>query len=231
MAIYRDNGGFGDLGGGPYGDYDGLLDSVKKAAKKAKKAVKEAVKGPVGIVRAVVTPLTIGSVAIAKGVTYLGAKTGIDALEKADKIVTSELKKEAAIYGVHVAVGAVIGGGILAAGAAGVGAAGTAAVASTGTAGAATTGGSLLSAAGAAAAAKAKEIAAAKAKEALNTLTAGSTASPQALTTMPDPAALPPAPPSSPALPLGGAAAGFLAGGPVGMLLGAGVGFLLSKKR
>lgn len=255
MAIYSDNG-FGD-----YGDFGfSVKKSLKKAKKFAKQPIKQNKLGKVlgRVAQASLLPLTYQVQAATWAASKTGFKPAVklqSKVVKAREYVRTHplqiLAAEAAIIGAAAAAapaaasasltGAASAGGGAATVAGSTAAASTAvgAGASVSAGTAATAGSSALAIAKELAAkkakelaiSKAKELAGAKAKEVLTNLTAGSTASPQSLTTMPDPGqSQAPKPKASPAFPLGGAAAGFMVGGPIGAIIGAGAGYFLSKK-
>lgn len=97
--------------------------SLKRVIGKIGSAVKKTVKGPEGIVRAIVAPITIGPTAIARGATWVAGRAGIPGAAKASDFMRRELDKQAAIVGAEAAIGAVVGGAILAAPAIGAAAA------------------------------------------------------------------------------------------------------------
>lgn len=121
-------------------DLGALGFSLKSAFKKVGSALKKAVKGPEGVVRAIVAPITIGPTAIARGATWVAGKAGIPGAAKASDFMRKELDKQAAIVGTEAAIGAVVGGAIVAAPAIGAAATAAGSALTTGTVGTVVTG-------------------------------------------------------------------------------------------
>jgi hypothetical protein len=120
-------------------DLGALGFSFKKVFKKATTAVKKAVSGPTGVVRAVVAPIAIGVTAPLRAATWVADKAGIPGAGQASEYLRKELDKQAAIVGAEAAIGAVVGGAILAAPAVASAASAAGATLSTGTIGTAAT--------------------------------------------------------------------------------------------